>query len=194
MPKKICKGCDHPFEPYHPNCQYCSNDCRAHRAPKLCKSCGQTFRPRHMLIQYCSDDCRTTKAPAVYRFVSPDGRSHVGSVKDSRNRAAIGIYRSNERLEAAFEQYPPETFVFEILEQLQPGCTAQQLRKAEQRHINRLRSWKPEAGFNVYPAIWKGDGPSQRGGREFSRARIAVIHEDLRQRVAAQRQKWEQET
>jgi hypothetical protein len=128
-------------------------------------------------------------APAVYRFVSPDGRSYVGSVSDYRNRAANGIYRSNERLEAAFEQYPPESFVFEILERLSPGCSERELRKAEQRHINRLRSWKPESGFNMYPAIWQGDGPSQRAGRQFSAAKIAVVHEEWRQRKAAARGK-----
>jgi hypothetical protein len=110
--------------------------------------------------------------PVVYRFISPDGRSYVGSTKYSRERSSGGIQRSNPRLLAAFEQYPPETFVFEILERLPPDCGVWKLRKAEQRHINRLRSWKPEAGFNMHPAIWQGDGPSQRAGRQFSAAKI----------------------
>jgi hypothetical protein len=138
---------------------------------KICKCCGRTFEPGHANCQYCCD------SPAVNRFISPDGRSYVGSARHIRCRANNGIHRSNARLLAAFAQYPPETFIFAILEQLPPGCATWKLRKAEQRHINRLRSWKPEAGFNIMPAVWQGDGPAQRAGREFGRARIACKRE-----------------
>jgi hypothetical protein len=114
-----------------------------------CKSCGRPFDSVHGSI-YCSDNCRSKKAPAVYRFVCPDGRGYVGSVSDRRNRANRGIGRSNARLAVAFKQYPPETWTYEILELLTPGCSEQELRAAEQRHIDRMRSCEPDAGFNTY--------------------------------------------
>lgn len=104
-------------------------------------------------------------ASIVYRFLSLDSRSYVGSVQDGRKRADEGIGRSNQRLEAAFTQYPPETWVYEVLEHLPPGCSEQTLREAEQRHIDRLRSWLPEFGFNIAPAVWDEDGPMQRAVR-----------------------------
>jgi hypothetical protein len=88
-------------------------------------------------------------APGVYRFICPDGRSYVGAVKNCRKRAKKGIARLNHRLAAAFEQYPPKDWTFEILEWLKPGCSNDQLRKAEQRHIDRLQSWLPDVGFNI---------------------------------------------
>jgi hypothetical protein len=94
------------------------------------------------------------KAPAVYRFVCPDGRSYVGAATDIRKRDVHGIARTNPWLKMAFERYPPDTFTYEILERLPPGCAIGQLREAEQRHIERLRSWAPEPGFNIYPAVW----------------------------------------
>jgi hypothetical protein len=116
-----------------------------------CKTCGQPFnsKDRH---RYCSDDCRWRKAPAVYRFCAPDGRSYVGAVGDSRRRADEGLRRSNARLVAAFEQHPSETWTYEILELLPPGCSLEELRAAEQRHIDRLRSREPDAGFNILRA------------------------------------------
>jgi hypothetical protein len=133
---------------------------------------------------YCSDECRdAARAPAVYRFVSPDGRSYVGGVKDCRNRAK-GLQRSNARLLAAFEQHPPETFVYEVLEHLPPRSSERELREAEQRHIDRLRSWSPETGFNIHPAIWEGDGPAQCAGRQVRAAIIAIVHEKQRRWTA----------
>jgi hypothetical protein len=105
-------------------------------------------------------------APAVYRFVCPDGRSYVGSVSDCRKREARGIARSNPWLKAAFERYPPDTFTYEILERLPRGCSIEQLREAEQRHIERLRSWDQERGFNICPATWNGDGPGFLAARQ----------------------------
>jgi len=87
----------------------------------LCKSCARPFASMYGR-KYCSDECRRAKAPAVYRFISPDGRSYVGAVFDCRKRANNGIARSNPRLKAAFKQYPPETFTFEVLERLPRGC------------------------------------------------------------------------
>jgi hypothetical protein len=181
MISKICKSCGQPFEPYHPSCRYCSDECRprylhATASPpptKICKGCGQPFEPDHASCRYCSHECGPYGPPAVYRFISPDGRSYVGSTRYSHERASGGIHRSNPRLLAAFQIYRPETFVFEILERLPLRCSEWKLRKAEQRHINRLRSWKPEAGFNMNPAVWQGDGPSQRAGRELSAAKAS---------------------
>jgi len=89
----------------------------------------------------------------VYRFIAPDGRSYVGAVRDGRNRAKHGIARTNQRLEEAFRQYPPETFRSEILEEVPGWPSRDELAKAEQRHINRLRSWDPKYGFNM--CVWK---------------------------------------
>jgi hypothetical protein len=127
-----------------------------------CKVWGKPFDPYHSKHIYCSYRCRDG-VPAVYRFISPDGRSYVGAVTGIRNRDKYGIYRSNSRLLAAFKQYPPETFVFEVLEKLPYGCSARELNKAEQRHIDRLRSWSPEAGFNIMSAA---TGQLDRRGSE----------------------------
>jgi hypothetical protein len=131
----------------------------------VCKVCGRSFEasPRRRI---CSPECRNGRAPAVYRFVCPDGRSYVGAVGDSRNRAKQKIARSNSRLLTAFEQYPPETWTYEVLERLPLGCSKRDLREAEQRHIDRLRSWAPDVGFNIVSAVWEGDGPAQRAGRQ----------------------------
>ncbi len=55
-----------------------------------CKACGQSFKPYNPM-HVCS---------------------YVGAVHCIRGRAKLGIYRSNARLIAAFEQYPPESFTF----------------------------------------------------------------------------------
>jgi hypothetical protein len=139
----------------HHGAVYCSDACRyrLHLKVRHCKACGQGFISYSRRV-YCSDECRHgAPAPAVYRFVCPDRRSYVGSTVDWRNRTDNGLRRSNTRLIAAFEQYPPETFVFEILEHLAPRRSERELRDAEQRHIDALRSWDPQYGFNVVPAI-----------------------------------------
>jgi hypothetical protein len=128
---------------------------------------GRTYCPR--------SECRRIRFPAVYRFVCPDGRSYVGAVCDSRKRG--GIQRSNPRLLAAFELHPPETWIFEVLERLPPGCSIQTLREAEQRHIDRLRSWLPEFGFNMAPAVWTADGPAQRAARQRAAAILATTRQ-----------------
>ena len=151
---------------------------------RSCKACGLTFNPYHGAL-YCSAECRNgARAPAVYRFICPDGRSYVGAVKDCRRRAERGIRRSNTRLLAAFKKHPPETFAYEVLEQLRPGCSERELREAEQRHIDRLRSWSPRAGFNIVPAVQDGDGPSHRIGKQFRQALIAKGHEIQRKHTA----------
>jgi hypothetical protein len=98
----------------------------------------------------------------VYRFVCPDGRSYVGGCININGRPRT-IHRSNKRVQAAFKQYPCETWTFEILERLPVGCPECELREAEQRHIDRLRTMEPEFGFNVDAAIGTttkpGSGP-----------------------------------
>lgn len=138
----------------------------------ICRTCERPFAG-HGLRRFCSERCRQARAPAVYRFVCPDGRCYIGGVSDSRRRADSGIARSNSRLVVAFERHPPETWVYEVLERLSPGCSKRELHEAEQRHIDRWRSWSPESGFNIYPAIWTGDGPAQRAARDFSAALLA---------------------
>jgi hypothetical protein len=106
--------------------------------------------------EFCSMDCRGRPAPAVYRFICPDGRSYVGSVSDSRHRnGRSGIARSNPWINAALIEHPVETWSYEVLERLPGGwrCSKRELREAEQHHIERLRSWMPEHGFNMQPAL-----------------------------------------
>jgi hypothetical protein len=119
-----------------------------------CCACGRLFTPCNWQNKYCRE-CRRG-VPIVYRYICPDGRSYVGAVGDGRRRDVYGIKRSNARLLDAFEQFPPETWTFEVLERLPPGHSFQHyrdLREAEQRHIDRLRSWDPVFGFNIQPAI-----------------------------------------
>lgn len=136
---------------------------------RLCKSCGQQFGAYKGSL-YCSQVCRSAPAPAVYRYISPDGRSYVGSVGDCRNRNDKGIQRRNSRLLAAFKQHPPESFVYEVLEILPPGCSERVRLRAEQKHMERLRSWSPEFGFNIFPASedW-ASAPAQHARSEFCR-------------------------
>ena len=122
------------------------------RTPKyqrICKVCGHLFASPNKMRTICSPDCRRSRAPAVYRFVCPDGRSYVGAVSDISERTKYGVDRSNARLRAAFERYPSGRWTFEVLEQLRPGCSKQELHTAEQHHIERLRSWLPDNGFNI---------------------------------------------
>jgi hypothetical protein len=139
---------------------------------KICRACGRSFDPKRGAFDrfrsrtFCTPDCQQRPFPAVYRYVCPDGRSYVGAVANIEERDEDGICRLNPWLAAAFERYPPETFVFEILERLPPGSSKREMREAEQRHIERLRSWSPENGFNIYPAVWDGDGAGQVAARE----------------------------
>jgi hypothetical protein len=131
-----------------------------------CRACGQSLaRTRQWPnLAYCQECRAKPSIAAVYRFVCPDGRSYVGAQNDCRKRPYDGIQRTNSRMSVAFKQYPPDTWTYEVLEVVPRGGA---LRKAEQRHINRLRSWDPKFGFNIFPAIWKGNGPSQRNGRQY---------------------------
>ena len=148
------------------------------RIINTCKTCGELFA-LFRKISYCSTDCWNRRAPAVYRFSCPDGRSYVGAVGDIRKRNARGVDRSNSRLAAAFAQYPPESWIFEILEVLPPGCTVQELRAAEQRHMERLHSLDPQHGFNIWPAIWasgkyRQQMESRRWGGTWTATRSAL--------------------
>ena len=77
-----------------------------------CPSCRKLV-PAYKNRIFCSALCKVRRAPVVYRFVCPDGRSYVAAAGDISNRNDKGIQRSNRRLEAAFKQYPPETWTFE---------------------------------------------------------------------------------
>jgi hypothetical protein len=68
-------------------------------------------------------------------------------------RAAAGLQRLNKRIALAIKKYPLETWYFELLELLPFDCTEQELRIAEQRHIDRLGTSDPQCGFNVRPAL-----------------------------------------
>lgn len=113
----------------------------------FCRSCGGSI-PRWR--KYCVECCYQT---AVYRFICPDGRSYVGSTHDLRTRAVNGLLRSNRRIKAVIEKYPPETWRFEVLERLPSRRPFREALEAEQRHIDRLGTLNTERGFNVYAAV-----------------------------------------
>jgi hypothetical protein len=121
-----------------------------------CHACGRAFDFSKRGRSKFSPECRPAVFPIVYRFICPDGRSYVGAVADGRHRSDHGVARLNSQLLAAFKQYPPEWWSYEVLERPPPGCSWHDRREAEQRHIDRLRSWDPTAGFNMQPAIWQG--------------------------------------
>jgi hypothetical protein len=129
---------------------------------RTCLACHQSFVPQHRLQRYCTIICRTRPAPAVYRFIAPDGRSYVGSTCDRRKRVKGGICRRNPQLLQTFVTYPPETWAFEILQALPPGCPDFIRIRAEQQHIDRLRSWDPAHGFNMSPADYGVASPECR--------------------------------
>jgi hypothetical protein len=99
-----------------------------------CKSCGRQFMPpRGGCYRHCAE-CRSkikAYSPAVYRWVAPDGRSYIGSTVHSFTRPAAGLDRKNRRIDAALKEYPPETWAYEVLERLDPGCPEAELRLAE---------------------------------------------------------------
>jgi hypothetical protein len=92
------------------------------------------------------------EAPIVYRFIAPDGRSYVGSVRYGQNRAG-SLARGNTRIGIALKDYPATTWRYEELQSFAPGCSERELRSAEQRHIDRLQTLMPEHGFNMLPAV-----------------------------------------
>ena len=144
---------------------------------KTCRACHRRFVPQHGLQKYCSDSCRLCRAPAVYRFIAPDGRSYVGSRANWRPREHDGINpprrKINSRLAEALAQYPAKTWTFELLEQLPGGCSKTIRFRAEQQHINRLRSWDPAHGFNMNPADCDIASPECR---EAHRQRIIAMN------------------
>ena len=136
---------------------------------------------------YCSPQCLVAKVPGVYRFVCPDGRSYVGSRLNVTKRERAGIRAQNSRLAKTLKKYPPHTWRFEILERLRPGCATEQLRTAEQRWIDRLRTWSASSGFNMLPAVYAGDGPAQKAGRRFKRKILSEMKERQREFLQAWR-------
>lgn len=120
-------------------------------AERKCRGCeGPMPKLKRRGMRYCGKcgGTRQRPAPAVYRFICPDGRSYVGSVKDHRRRGQK-FARRNRHLDEVFKTHPPETWTFEILEKLPAGCSVMDQETAEQRHIDRLRSTESEFGFNV---------------------------------------------
>ena len=151
---------------------------------KTCRACHRRFVPSNRWHKYCSRNCRLCRAPAVYRFIAPDGRSYVGSRANWRPRQRDGINpprrKINSRLAEALVQYPAKTWTFELLEHLPGGCSKTIRFRAEQRHIDRLRSWDPAHGFNMDPADCDSASPECR---EAHRQRIVA-------RTAATMAKW----
>ena len=135
---------------------------------RRCMACGGVLpaTPQGRLM-FCPTKCAPRKrpAPAVYRFVCPDGRCYVGHTANHHKRDRRGLERSNLWIDEALLTYPPETWTYEVLEKLPPGCSKKTLCHVEQQHIERLRSWMPEHGFNIHPAWWFGTTPGVLAGR-----------------------------
>jgi hypothetical protein len=136
---------------------------------------------------------KEVEAPVVYRFVAPDFRSYVGSVRYGQKRADA-LARSNKRINTALKEYPAATWFYAVLESFAPGCSDLALRAAEQFHINRLRSWMPEYGFNMFPAVAEITSSEQRAqaSADRKRARAEWLRwlneggEELRSRCSAE--------
>jgi hypothetical protein len=139
---------------------------------KACKACGTQFPPPTYLSKYC-DNCRKP-APGVYRFVCPDGRSYVGSTRWLKTRPVFGLSRRNLLITAAADGYPLETWTFEALECLPAECSEQELREAEQRHIERLGTLDPSRGFNVTPAAPAGCRSQHQTARDYGVSTYAL--------------------
>src|SRR5262245_47836047 len=103
------------------------------------------------------------KMPVIYRFICPDGRSYVGSTGDIGGRNRL-IGRVNKRLTAAFKKYPPQQWQFEIIERLPSNTSWLERFRAEQRHIERLRTSSPKFGFNS--ASTPRTSPPDKGRRQ----------------------------
>jgi len=94
----------------------------------------------------------------------PDGRSYVGSAGNAYAKSAeyerylrfarkSAIRPMDQRaFVVALKTYPFDPWRFEVIERLPPGCSLRELRVAEQRHIERLGTWRPDRGFNTRPA------------------------------------------
>jgi hypothetical protein len=134
------------------------------RNGKTCQGCGANFFPRSSQVKYC-DGCHQP-SPAVYRFVAPNGMSYIGSSRHVKIRRG-GLWRINNRIRAVVKKYPPETWAFEILEELLPECSEQELRAAEQRHIDRLGTLDPDRGFNINPAVREGCQSQNQTARDY---------------------------
>lgn len=61
-------------------------------------------------------------SPAVYRFVSPDGRSYVGSTRRIKLSALKGLQRSGWRIAEAEAKFPPETWRLKFLSVCRPDA------------------------------------------------------------------------
>jgi hypothetical protein len=127
-------------------------------------------------------------APAVYRFICPDGRSYVGPRRDIRKRHAYGVSNHNQRLADALDQYPSDAWAYEVLQVLPPGCSDEVRYSAEQRHIDRLRSWHPDHGFNCDPADYSVGGPA----REFYQQQKSALLVRIRKEQKEHRYAWDE--
>jgi hypothetical protein len=136
------------------------------KSEKSCKTCSKLFAPPHPASLHCPKcrvDRQTSPAetPAVYRFSAPDGRAYIGSTRHSQVRGDK-FARSNNRIAAALKIYPIKMWTYEVLERLEPGCSKLKMRVAEQQHIDLLKTWMPEYGFNISPAVLEMASSEQR--------------------------------
>ena len=62
------------------------------------------------------------KVPAIYCYTCPDGRRYVGGAANHHNRNKYGLGRSNPWINEASVTYSPETWTYEVLEELPPDA------------------------------------------------------------------------
>jgi Zn finger protein HypA/HybF involved in hydrogenase expression len=183
-----CKTCGKPFTPTNHMQRYCP-ECRAIRAQlvviprcyedEACKTCGRMYTPTHHAQLHCPE-CQAVRKqfaaiPRRYedkvcktcdKLFAPPHPAHHRCPKcraywQSRDRGNA-LARSNSRIVAALKIYPIKTWSYEVLQRLEPGCSELELRTAEQQHIERLKTWMPEYGLNIFPAVVTMASPEQR--------------------------------
>ena len=83
---------------------------------------------------------------SVYKLTCPDGRVYIGICSGKPERRWRNGNEYNERLKAAYETYPFDTFKKEILF---TGLSEESALAKEQELIKQYDSANPEKGFNV---------------------------------------------
>jgi hypothetical protein len=92
--------------------------------------------------------------------------------------------RRNVRLVRAYERFPQDTWTYEALAKLRPGCSREELEALEQIYIERLHSWQPQRGFNMNPASWRVNSEFVAHARKRLAARLAADLQKQRERWA----------
>jgi len=105
----------------------------------------------------------------------PSGRVYVGSAICiierwySHRKELKAMKHGNSMLQNAWQKYGPESFIFEVLEY----CSLEQLLIREQHHMDVLRSYDRQHGFNLSPIAGSCLGVKHS---EAARANMSAAH------------------